>query len=91
MAYNIFLRSGTTPWEISVHTRANDSQVSRFFDASTITGSRRKKNSTGEMKYPITPVNLIYPLVEKDSIISGIFLFFSENIKRSDMVLLHTQ
>ena len=35
MTYNIFLRSGTTPWEIFVHTRGNNSKAVRFFDAAT--------------------------------------------------------
>ena len=34
MTYNIFLRSGTAPWDISVITSSNDSQA-RFLDAAT--------------------------------------------------------
>ena len=37
MTYNIFLDSGTAQWEISVHSCANDTLASRFFDAGTIT------------------------------------------------------
>ena len=30
MTYNIFLSSGTAPWEISINTRVNDSQAIGF-------------------------------------------------------------
>ena len=30
LLYDVFVGSGTAPWEISVHTRANDYQASRF-------------------------------------------------------------
>ena len=42
MMYNIFLGPGTDPWDISVHTRANDYQASRFFYAATIIAQRSK-------------------------------------------------
>ena len=37
MTYIILMRSGTAWWEISVHTRANNSRTNRLFDAATIT------------------------------------------------------
>ena len=44
MTYNIFLHSGTAPWEISVHTYANDSQAIRFFNAATISAEYFRPN-----------------------------------------------
>ena len=48
MRNNTFLRSGSVPYEISIHTRTNDSQASRYFDAATITCQTMGATSGGE-------------------------------------------